>query len=53
MRGASESSGWGSTSTGPYSRLNRRTISREISRCDTWSSPTGTSSPFTIVMSTV
>src|SRR3990172_7143266 len=52
ISGASERRGWGSTSTGPYSRLNRRTISRASSRCATWSSPTGTSSPLTIAMST-
>ena len=40
--GDSDNSAWGSTSTSPYRRLNRRTISRLISRCETWSSPTGT-----------
>ena len=50
---ASDSSACGSTSTSPYRRLKRRTISRDSSRCETWSSPTGTSCPRTIVMSTV
>ena len=53
MSGVSDSSGCGSTSTSPYSRLNRRTISRLISRWATWSSPTGTRSPRTMAMSTV
>ena len=51
--GHSDRSACGSRRTSPYKRLNRRTISREISRCETWSSPTGTSAPRTIVMSTV